>query len=154
MRILIMYVTLAAFAIPACALAQGAAPAGANDQGMAGMKMPMTMPMSMPGMDMSSPGATRTMVSHSEPTEGATVVGSPPKLTIAFVHPMTLQSVVLTDAAGHSTPVTAQPEQMSPDTASIALPPLQPGNYTANWTGLGVRTPPTKMTGGVHFTVK
>jgi methionine-rich copper-binding protein CopC len=95
--------------------------------------------------------ATESMLASSTPADGATLATAPRTLSLRFVHPVTLQTVAIANAAG--APVRASFRRPTVPTTgySIALSPLSSGVYTAKWTATGDGH---AMQGALTFTVR
>ena len=98
-----------------------------------------------------APDASQDMLAASNPRDGAVLAQSPRTLTLAFMHPVLLQTVAIADANG--APVRANFRRPAAPTAAytIALPALASGAYTAQWTASGMGH---AMHGAVRFTVQ
>lgn len=81
--------------------------------------------------------AKRSMVTVSNPADGAMLQGPPSAFEVTFVHAMELKSVEITDTDGKVIAVTAKPQILGAASARVALPTLAPGTYKLNWVGIG-----------------
>lgn len=80
----------------------------------------------------------------------AAMGAAPETFSARFEHPMRLTALVITPRGGDPIAV-AVPESEAATTASVALPPLAPGNYTFAWTASGEDN--HTMTGRVRYMV-
>lgn len=86
---------------------------------------------------------------QTNPTDG-TMGAAPATFSATFEHPMRLTSLVITPRGGDPMSITV-PTAAAATTASVALPPLAPGNYTFVWTASGDDN--HTMTGRVRYMV-
>ena len=86
---------------------------------------------------------------QTTPTDGA-MGAAPQTFSATFEHPMRLTVLVITPRGGDPIAVPV-PASAPATTASVALPPLAPGNYTFAWTASGDDN--HTMTGRVRYMV-
>lgn len=127
----------------AAALA-GAAYAQSSMPGMEGMG-------GMQGMDHGQMGMNASMLTASDPADGATLAHAPGTLSLTFMHPVMLQTVAITGPG--DAPVAATFRRPTSPTVQygIALPALRSGAYSVTWTASGMGH---SMQGTLHFTVQ
>lgn len=112
-----------------------------NMQGMPGMQ----------GMDHGQTGMNGSMLTASDPADGATLAHAPNALRLTFMHPVMLQTVAITGPG--DAPVAATFRRPTTPTAQygIALPALGSGAYSVTWTASGMGH---SMQGTLHFTIQ
>ena len=98
------------------------------------------------------PGMNHSMLSYSNPANGAVLEEAPQTLTLTFQHALALQTLSITDAQGAATPVTFEREPHR-RTYSIALPALARGSYRIAFTATAAGGTDT-MRGEIAFTVR
>ena len=137
------------FAIAAFAAVTGAAAAQQPSMPMGNMSGQMG---GMPGMTQGQMDMSGSMLTASDPAEGATLAHAPRTITLTFMHPVLLQTVSV--VGPNSAAVAATFRRPTAPTASygIALPASLPsGAYAASWSASGMGH---SMQGVLHFTVQ
>jgi len=86
---------------------------------------------------MSVPAPTGTALKASTPAAGAMLNASPTEISVTLPHAMTVQSVVLTNAAGQRIPLSATLSAAPVETVTSPVPALPAGTYTVAWTAAG-----------------
>lgn len=99
---------------------------------------------------MSVPAPTGTALKASSPVAGAMLNASPTEISMTLPHPMTVQSVSLTNAAGQRIPLSATLSDSAVETVTSPVPTLPAGTYTVAWTAAGADH---TMTGTFGFMV-
>lgn len=106
----------------------------------------------MAGMDHSAMRAmTDVALKASSPADGATVHGSPSAITLTLPHPMTVESLTLTHAAGHDVPLALTLSESPVESVSVPVAGLAAGLYHVAWRAAGTDH---TMSGGFSFTVQ
>ncbi|HWA23724.1 MAG TPA: copper resistance CopC family protein [Caulobacterales bacterium] len=137
-----LLLALAAFAATAGA-------AAAQPQPMGGMSGQMG---DMPGMDHGHMNMSGSMLSASDPAEGAALAHAPRTISLTFAHPVLLQTVSVVGPNNSGIAATFRRPTAPTATYGIALPAsLASGAYTVNWTASGMGH---TMQGALHFTVQ
>ena len=89
----------------------------------------------MSGMTgMTVPAPTGTSLKASSPAAGAMLMGSPGAISLTLPHAMTMDAIVLTNAAGQRIPLSATLSDVPIETLTTPVPALAAGTYTVAWT--------------------
>ena len=86
-------------------------------------------------MKMAMDGAS--MVKKTVPSDGASMGRSPKEIRIAFAHPARLAVLRLTTIAGEVIPVEFRQSEETSAEIVVALPELDPEDYTVHWRARG-----------------
>jgi methionine-rich copper-binding protein CopC len=81
--------------------------------------------------------AQAQMLASSTPRDGAVLARAPQTLSLTFVHPVALQTVVVTGPGSARVPATFRRASSPTATYSVAFPALAAGAYEARWTASG-----------------
>lgn len=85
----------------------------------------------MSSMSVAAP--TGTALRASSPAAGAMLDVSPTEISMTLPHAMTVDSVVLTNAAGQRIPLSATLSDAELDSLTVPVPALAGGTYTVAW---------------------
>ncbi|MDP3404447.1 MAG: copper resistance protein CopC [Brevundimonas sp.] len=83
---------------------------------------------------MSVPAPTGTALSASSPAAGAMLNASPTEISMTLPHAMTVDSLVLTNAAGQRIPLSATLSDAEVESLTTPVPTLAAGTYSVAWT--------------------
>ncbi|AGY92152.1 hypothetical protein SPICUR_05895 [Spiribacter curvatus] len=85
---------------------------------------------------MGGDAAAHSMISSSEPADGATVAATPDRVSVSFDAPLRIVSATLTDEAGQSYAVSPLAGRSAAETLTVEPPSLPAGRYELEWRGL------------------
>lgn len=118
-----------------------------------GSSMPMghDSMQTMPGMDHGQDGMAVSMLSSSDPADGASLDAAPRTLSLTFKHPVLLKTVLVAGPGEAKVAATFRRPTSATSAYSIALSDLTSGEYTVNWTATGMGH---SMQGSLRFSVQ
>jgi copper resistance protein C len=90
------------------------------------------------------------MLHASNPADGAVLEAPPRQLELTFMHPVELNMVTVSTLAGETIPVAVEGTGQAATAYRVALPELQPDDYTVQWQAAGEGH---TMSGTIQFTV-
>ncbi len=91
------------------------------------------------------------MLASSTPQDGAVLSVAPRTLSLAFAHPVILQTVAITGPQGAPVRATFRRPQTATTSYAVALPALIAGSYQVQWNATGGGH---QMSGMLRFTVR